>query len=87
MSHAHHDNVIHCTPPQQPSSCADGSGFNDLHVYDPETMTWTDLSVPAFGTPPSARISLGYTSAGGKLYVHGGFTFSAGADGAGVPGE
>ncbi len=46
--------------------------LQDLHVYDPETMAWTDLSVPASGTPPSARSGHGFTSTGGQLYVHGG---------------
>jgi hypothetical protein len=36
-------------------------------------MAWTDLSAAASGTQaPSARWGHGFTSAGGKLYVHGG---------------
>ena len=42
-----------------------------------EQATWigesgTDLSDAASGIPPSARDSHGFTSAGGKLCVHGG---------------
>jgi hypothetical protein len=47
--------------------------FQDLHVYNPAAMAWTDLSTAASGTPPPARGFHGFTSAGGKLYVHGGF--------------
>jgi hypothetical protein len=46
--------------------------FQDLHVYESSARAWTDLSAAASGTPPSARYSHGFTSAGGKLYVHGG---------------
>lgn len=46
--------------------------MNDLHVYDPFTKSWTDLSSPASGIPPSPRDSHGFTAAAGKLYVHGG---------------
>jgi hypothetical protein len=53
-------------------SCAD---TNDLHVYDPAAGAWTDLSAALSGTPPSPREGHGFTSAGGKLYVHGGFDF------------
>jgi hypothetical protein len=36
-------------------------------------MTWTCLSKSAVGgSPPTPRKSHGFTSAGGKLYVHGG---------------
>ena len=41
-------------------------------MYDPAAMAWTDLSAAMLGTPPSARQGHGFTSAGGKLYVHGG---------------
>ena len=36
-------------------------------------MTWFDLSCHALGTPPTARWGHGFTSAGGRLYVHGGY--------------
>ena len=47
--------------------------LGDLHVYDPVAMNWTDLSSPASGNPPSPRDNHGFTSTGGKLYVHGGW--------------
>ena len=46
--------------------------FQDLHVYDPADMAWTNISTVASGTPPSARYGHGFAWAGGKLYVHGG---------------
>ena len=46
---------------------------NDLHVYDPASTTWLNLSSHALGTPPSAREGHGFASAEGKLYVHGGY--------------
>jgi hypothetical protein len=51
--------------------CA-GGNFNDLYVYDPSNTTWTNLSAPTYGTPPAGRYGHGFTSAGGKLYVHAG---------------
>jgi hypothetical protein len=48
--------------------CAENN-LNDLHVYDPAVGAWTDLSA---ARPPSPRYHHGFTSAGGKLYVHGG---------------
>ena len=45
-------------------------------------MAWTDLSAVASGTPPSARNGHGITSAGGKLYVHGGRGGSSSGGGA-----
>ncbi len=50
----------------------------DLHVFDPVTEVWTDLSAPAGGAAPTARDSHGFTSAEGKLYVHGGFVGGVG---------
>ena len=52
---------------------------NDFRVYNPASMTWFDLSGHALGTPPTARFGHGFTSAGGKLYVHGGYSESEGA--------
>ncbi len=52
---------------------ADSAGFySDLHVYDSHSMTWFNLSGHIIGTPPTARWAHGFTSSGGKLYVHGG---------------
>ena len=62
--------VTRRTSPPHPSCCA--VYLQDLHVYDPAAMAWTDLSAAASGTPPSARGFHGLASAGGKLYVHGG---------------
>ena len=42
-------------------------------MYQPANITWTDLSVAVSGIPPSPRDGLGFTFAGGKIYVHGGF--------------
>jgi hypothetical protein len=58
------------TPVPLPS-CA--GGLSDLHVYDPAAEAWTDISAALSGTPPSPRRGHGFTSAGGKLYVHGGW--------------
>ncbi len=49
--------------------------FNDLHVYNPATMTWFDLSGHALGAPPVPRAQHGFTSTGDKLYVHGGSSY------------
>ena len=59
-------------------AAASGLVRQDLHVFDPDTVSWTDLSAIARGAPPSARAGHGLASAGGKLYVH------AGDDGAGA---
>jgi N-acetylneuraminic acid mutarotase len=48
-------------------------GLNDLHVYDPVAGAWTDLSAAVSGTPPLTRWGHGFTFAGGKLYVFGGW--------------
>ena len=48
--------------------------LNDLHVFDPAIMSWSDLSGSISGTPPEARYRMGMTSsADGKLYVFGGY--------------
>ena len=47
-------------------------------------MNWTDLSAAASGTPPSARYGHGFTSAGGKLYVHGGLSDNGEGGGMGM---
>ncbi len=46
--------------------------LDDLHSFDPATMTWTLLSAANDTRRPSARSGHGFTSAGGLLYVHGG---------------
>jgi hypothetical protein len=62
--------------PSEAPSCA--GNLNDLHVYDPATEAWTNLSAALSGTPPSFRYHHGFTSAGDKLYVHGGSGGSGG---------
>jgi hypothetical protein len=50
------------------------TGFlDDLHAFDPATMTWTNLSAADDAGRPSARSYHGFTSARGLLYVHGGY--------------
>lgn len=44
----------------------------DLHVFDPRTMRWRDLTGLVTGGKPSPRDSVGFTSANGKLYLYGG---------------
>ena len=54
-----------------------GQGYydtlDDLYVYDPVNMSWTDLSNRLAGNAPSARNSHGFTSMGGRLFVHAGW--------------
>ncbi len=53
--------------------------LDDLHAFDPATMTWTLLSPSADSAPPpSARLGHGFTATGGKLYVHGGVGITLG---------
>ena len=59
-----------------PSPPRTGAYLGDLHVYDPAAMAWTNLSAAASGTPPFARSGHGFASAGGLLFVHGGFNSS-----------
>jgi N-acetylneuraminic acid mutarotase len=49
-----------------------GNTLSDLHAFDPVAVAWKDLSAPVDGTAPTARSEHGFTSADGKLYVHGG---------------
>ena len=46
--------------------------LNDVMEYDPETKTWTDLSLSTIGSTPSPRDKHGFTSLGGVLFVHAG---------------
>jgi hypothetical protein len=52
-------------------SCAGSAYLKVLHVYDPAAGAWTDLGTP-FLSAQAPRYHHGFTSAGGKLYVHGG---------------
>ena len=47
--------------------------LGDLYAFDPSSNTWTNLTVLAQATP-SAREGAGFSSLGGCLYVHGGFS-------------
>ncbi len=60
--------------------------LDDLHEFDPATMTWTLLSAANDTGCPSARYDHGFTSAGGRLYVHGGYGINGWGD-EGEPGE
>ncbi len=47
--------------------------LSDLYAFDPGTKVWTLVSVATDSAPaPTARLHHGFTSEGGKLYVHGG---------------
>ena len=62
-----------------------GWGFSawldDLHVYDPVSMSWTQLYS---NNAPSARYGHGFTFAVGKIWVQGGYGFIAATDGYGL---
>ena len=63
----------HHVPNAYAIPCLSRAGLvNDLHAYYPVNQTWTNLSTPVSGTPPSPRIGHGFTAAKGRLYVHGG---------------
>jgi hypothetical protein len=75
---AHHSSSdLSAHLPTRPLTCFCADSLQDLHVYDPDTKAWTNLSAPASGTSPPARWGHGFTSAGGKLYVHGGYGFGS----------
>ena len=44
--------------------------LNDLQMYDPDTLRWTDLPT---SSPPYSRFSHGFKVVNGKAYVHGGY--------------
>ncbi len=47
--------------------------LDDLLMFNPKTSKWTNITAVGSGqTSPSPRSYHGFTSAGGKLYVHGG---------------
>ena len=50
-----------------------GAFLNDLQLFDPAKVAWTDITSNAKGDPPSPRRSMGFTADGkGMLYVFGG---------------
>ena len=59
---------IRSPPPSQYAGYDD-----DLFSFNIDTKVWTSLSYAKDSTWPSGRSSHGFTSAGGKLYVHGGY--------------
>ena len=69
--------ILNLPPLKHPSA---GRPLNDLHSFDPATMTWTLLSPANDAGRPSARANHGFTSAGGRLYVHGGYGDAGEAD-------
>jgi hypothetical protein len=42
---------------------------NEMHLYDPDSMTFHALDSVISGSPPSPGSGSRFTSAGGKLYV------------------
>lgn len=44
-----------------------------MNVFDPVGLEWIDLSVATKGITPIPRWQHGFTSWGGKLFVHGGY--------------
>ncbi len=52
--------------------------MQDLYVFDPVSLLWTNLSDYSAGEPPSSRFMHGFAAVGHKLYVQGGL----GAEGA-----
>jgi hypothetical protein len=50
--------------------------LNDLHAFDPVTLTWVDISATAVGTAPERRAGVGFAAIGQRLYIHGGFSES-----------
>ena len=46
--------------------------LNDLYVLDPETVSWTDLTLRSLGSAPTPRRYHGFIALAGNLYVHGG---------------
>ncbi len=63
-----------------PKHCA--GARDDLHAFDLSTMIWTEIySAIGSAERPAARYFHGFTSANGKLYVHGGFALDASSTG------
>ena len=49
--------------------------LGDLYSFDLVAKVWTNMTDGVLGSPPQARDSHGFTSAGGEIYVHGGQGF------------
>jgi hypothetical protein len=48
------------------------AALGDIHVFDPSTLTWTELTHKATGKAPPPRCEHGFRPVGNKLYVHAG---------------
>ncbi len=60
---------------KSPASLSSAALCDDLHWFDPATKTWSRLTASNDDSRPSARFFHGFTSAGGKIYVHGGVSY------------
>ena len=47
--------------------------LQDLFIFEPDKVTWTQMTEVMIGNPPSPREWHGFTAAAGLLYVFGGF--------------
>lgn len=47
--------------------------LRDLHVLEPLSATWTELSGPTSGTPPSERHAMSMAGVGDAVFVFGGY--------------
>ena len=47
--------------------------LHDLHVFDPVSAAWTDLSTMISGNVPAIRSGFSLTSSTGRLYVYAGW--------------
>ena len=57
--------------------CCFAGFLNDLHLFDPANLAWTDLSSNTQGPVPAARRSMGFVSdIAGRLYVFAGKTIT-----------
>ena len=76
----HAPSILHPlnTPPSTSLTPPSAGDLDDLHAFDPATMNWTLLSAALDAPRPLARVGHGFTSAGGKLYVHGGYSYNEG---------
>eukprot|EP00961_Rhodomonas_salina_P135821 1827353-Rhodomonas_salina.1 len=55
-----------------------GNTTNDLYMLDPSRRAWQELSQHVSGSIPSKRAYMGFTAAGGKLFVFGGMEIVGG---------
>ncbi len=67
--------MMRATCPCHPAPSAGYLIFDTLFQFDPATMTWTLLSNTDDYGRPSSIYGHGFTSAEGRLYVHGGMGY------------